>query len=92
MEIILVKTTTCSKCRQLQPTFEGFCIANKVLGRQICYDTAPECDKKLVEELNITSVPSLIFIKNDFKRVYSDVSGLDGITYAFNDFNASEGV
>ena len=92
MEIILIKTTTCSKCRQLQPIFERYCEDNKINGRIICYDTADIDDKKLVEDMKVETVPTLIFIENDFKQAYSDIINLDGIARAKNNFLASKGV
>lgn len=92
MEIILVKTTTCAKCRQLQPIFEKYCEDNNIKRRIICYDTADADDRRLVEDMKIEAVPTLIFIENDFKKPYSDITNLDGIVSAKNEFLASKGV
>ena len=92
MEIILVKTTTCAKCRQLQPIFEKYCEDNNINGRIICYDTAEADDRRLVEDMKIEAVPTLIFIENGFKRDYNDITNLDGIVSARNKFIASMGV
>lgn len=92
MQIILVKTTTCAKCRQFQPIFEEYCKNNNIEGRVICFDTASNEDKKLATDTGIETVPSLIFIENSFKRSYNDVLTSDGITRAKNDFLASKGV
>lgn len=92
MEIMFVKTTTCTKCRQLLPEFEDWCNKNNINYRVVCFDTASDEDKDIIIKEKVCSVPSIIISENASRKAYSVDKGLASVVSAVNEFNAREGV
>ena len=65
LKVLMIGTTTCTKCKSILPVLDEFCRSRNILYQYLNISEVPEHILKILTDKGVTSAPAFLIYKGD---------------------------